>query len=155
MDYPKELMTTVLLKKLVGRDVDVVLGRKPTTIGKQAVAEYHDDEGNPVAWLTAEMSFAAASACALMLFPAVRVKEAVKEDALSEELHDGFYEVANVASRWFNDGQDKHVTLRELRYHESRDADFKDMWRKSRKEGQHYVVEIKGFGKGNLWLYMP
>lgn len=139
-----------LLTSLFGTDV-VVKDGKPVETGKTptVVASFVQDDGSLGALWVCDIAFAARSGGCLTRVPSNMVEEGVKKNAVSENLMENAYEVANIGSRLFNDCGAPHVKLTNFEVtppHELPD-EVTAMLSEPGKRAE-YEVEIQGYGTG-------
>jgi hypothetical protein len=112
-------------------------------------ARYVDDEGVLIGACLCDLPFAATSATALALIPAVVAKEAIEAGSLEPGLRENVYEVVNIMSKLLNGPSVPHLRLTEFVDGIPDDARRLVERAPGRK---HYDVTVVGYPNGRIAL---
>lgn len=134
-----------ILKKLVGREVDVIDGGD-FEILPQSRAGLVDDDDRLVGMVAADLPFVHMTGAALAAVPGGVVAE--HGDDLNEEWLEFYREIANVLSRAVNEAMTRRVRLDPGMQHD--DAALDGIW--SSGVLTSFAVSIDGYGDGNVVL---
>jgi hypothetical protein len=146
-----------LLAGLVGKDVTVSPGAPVTPAENRpvAVAVYVDPQMTINALCLMDLGASAYTAGALALLPPGGCQDAVEEDGeLSGMLVEAVHEVVNVLAALFNTPGAPHSKLHKL-YAPGEDLPGDIVGMLAAFNRIDLVVDVQGYGKGNLSLVIP
>jgi hypothetical protein len=146
-----------LLAGLVGKDVTVSPGAPVTPAENRpvAVAVYLDPQMTINALCLMDLGASAYTAGALALLPPGGCQDAVEEDGeLSGMLVEALHEVVNVLAALFNTPGAPHSKLHKL-YAPGEDLPGDIVGMLAAFNRIDLVVDVQGYGKGNLSLVIP
>jgi len=150
---PKAAQMALALSELLRRNVVATACPPPLLAPNlRIVAEYREAQDDLLqGCAVCDFGFGVRASAALTVIPAGAAEEAIRSRQIVETLADNLHEVLNVMTRFFHTGARSHVRLGTIHRGEKPDARLALAMAKPSARVD-FVVEIGGYGKGNLSL---
>ncbi len=144
-----------LLSRLFGKACTSTTDRPKKFPIKDAelFGKFVDDDDNLVGIVATDRAFACNTGAALMMLPPAAASDAKGEKELPENISAPFGEVLNVLSRMFNTSTRPHCRYTDMI--EGKANDEIKGFVKAASHGKRYIVEVQGYGRGLVSLFMP
>lgn len=148
-----------LFESLLGRDVAISISAEPvvpTARRACCVGLYLHDNADVGALVAADLELSARAGAALGLVPKAGADSAIENRELPAALYDNFFEVMNILSSLFNEGQPQdHLKLSSVCQPGSVIPTNAAKMLRGLGKRADYNLDVDGYGRGALGVVIP